>query len=93
MASFIKIVSEAKTDLVAEFEIMRNGSGYILSNSTFGWWAAFLSKSENTNVVAPRPWFIALEDPSQLIPTTWMSEDYIVSKSDFSSRVPGEILL
>ena len=90
---FTKIVSETSIDLVAEFEIMRKGAGYILSNSTFGWWAAFLSKSENTNVVAPRPWFIALEDPSQLIPTTWMSEDYIVSKSDFSSRVLGEILL
>jgi glycosyltransferase involved in cell wall biosynthesis len=89
---FIKIVSEAETDLVAEFEMMRKGSGYILSNSTFGWWAAFLSKTENPNVIAPKPWFIELEDPSELIPTSWMREDYIVNKSEFSSRVPKAII-
>jgi len=88
---FIRIVSEAKTDLVAEFEIMRKGSGYILSNSTFGWWAAFLSKTENPNVIAPKPWFIELEDPLELIPTSWMRDNYIVSKPEFSLRVLKEI--
>lgn len=88
----IKIVSGQGADLVTEFEIMRNGSGYILSNSTFGWWGAFLSRTENPNVIAPKPWFIELEDPSELIPSAWLRDDYIVSKSEFSSTTPKEIL-
>lgn len=53
-------------------ELMRLGSGYVISNSTFSWWGAFLSRSENPLVVCPTPWFIALKEPQGLIPPNWI---------------------
>jgi hypothetical protein len=53
-------------------ELMRLGSGYVISNSTFSWWGAFLSRTENPLVVSPTPWFIALKEPQGLIPPNWI---------------------
>jgi len=53
-------------------ELMRLGSGYVISNSTFSWWGAYLSRSENPVVVCPTPWFIALKEPQGLIPPNWI---------------------
>jgi len=52
--------------------LMRFGSGYVISNSTFGWWAAKLSKTSNIKVVVPDPWFKKLEQPEYLIPNDWI---------------------
>jgi glycosyltransferase involved in cell wall biosynthesis len=53
-------------------EIMRMGNGYIIANSSFSWWGAFLSHSENPVVIAPSPWFKGEEEPVDLIPPHWM---------------------
>lgn len=52
-------------------EAMRHGTSYILSNSTFGWWGAFLSHQEFPIVVTPNPWFRAGNSPKNLIPKSW----------------------
>jgi hypothetical protein len=57
-------------------ELMRLGSGYVISNSTFSWWGAFLSRSENALVVCPTPWFIALKEPQGLIPPNWIRMEH-----------------
>lgn len=36
---------------------MSFGKAFVLSNSTFGWWGAFLSGEPRNNVVMPSPWF------------------------------------
>jgi predicted HAD superfamily hydrolase len=56
-------------------ELMRLGSGYVLSNSTFGWWGAFLSHNSNPPVVCPRPWFKGYDEPKHLIPSNWIRID------------------
>jgi len=56
----------------ATFEIMRNGSGYILANSTFSWWAAALTRVPYATVIAPDPWFSKIDDPKELIPPSWI---------------------
>lgn len=35
---------------------MAHGKGLVISNSTFSWWAALLSKDSNQIIIAPEPW-------------------------------------
>jgi hypothetical protein len=55
-------------------EIMRHGSGYVIGNSTFSWWAAFLRKNQSAPVVSPVPWF-RNNSPVDLIPQNWLQID------------------
>lgn len=52
--------------------LMRLGSGYVISNSTFSWWGAFLSLKANPLVVCPQTWFSGLAEPKNLVPPTWV---------------------
>jgi hypothetical protein len=69
---------------------MRRGAGYVLSNSTFGWWGAFLSKTGNPRVVVPKPWFVTLEDPRQLNPEFWSTYNYVVDAKEVSNEILRE---
>lgn len=51
-------------------KLMSLGSGIVIANSTFSWWAAFLGNYEN-NVVAPEKWYKGMADPNELIPKNW----------------------
>jgi len=53
------------------FQTMRLGSGYVIGNSTYSWWAAFLSRSGNSPVIAPTPWFRSEPSPLELTPPHW----------------------
>lgn len=49
----------------------------ILSNSAFGWWAAYLNSNPKKMVVAPRQWFASQSgiDASDLCPEEWIKID------------------
>jgi hypothetical protein len=66
-----KILVPENSDALT-LQIMRYGAGYILSNSTFGWWAANLSHSANPVVIVPDRWFYGLPEPESLIPNNWV---------------------
>lgn len=57
------------------WDLMRNFSAYVLSNSTFVWWAAFLRRNQEAPVYAPKPWFRSINDPSNLLPPNWIKLD------------------
>ena len=67
----IRFFGQICDSAAATFEIMRLGIGYVVANSTFSWWAAYLSKNADVEVVAPDPWFAGIEEPVDLIPKNW----------------------
>lgn len=61
------VLSSAET-----LQLMREGSGFVIANSTFSWWAAMLRHDESAPVIAPQPWFSGMEEPDLLIPPNWV---------------------
>ena len=51
------IIHLNETDYILEFYALTLCKSFIISNSTFGWWAAWLGTDENKVVIAPDPWF------------------------------------
>lgn len=51
------------------FSVMQSCKNFVISNSTYSWWAAYSSKS--ALVIAPEPWFKAQVEPLDLIPNSW----------------------
>lgn len=52
--------------------LMRFGSAYVIANSTFSWWGARLSLTENPPVIIPTPWFKAGKAPAGIYPDSWI---------------------
>ncbi len=58
----------------ASFEDMRLMSSCkhnIIANSSFSWWAAWLNKNENKQVIAPKNWFRKATNPD-IYPENWI---------------------
>lgn len=69
-------ISEGRTP-IQDFKLMCSFKKFIIANSTFSWWAAWLSGSDN--VIGPKQWFVDNAkgefehyDTSDVIPTRWM---------------------
>jgi hypothetical protein len=59
------------------WDLMRNFAGYIISNSSFAWWGAFLRMDKTAPVCAPNPWFRGMPNPKHLLPPDWVRVDSI----------------
>ena len=71
--SKVRLVPEIDLCPVSTLELMRHGAAHLISNSSFGWWGAFLSYRGNGIVICPKPWFKGLPDPKDLVPPNWIS--------------------
>jgi hypothetical protein len=79
---FAKALPNACVDLALPDEAPMNvlarlsqASGFVISNSSFGWWGAWIAGPDRV-VVAPRPWFTSRELQTQdLLPTHWLTLD------------------
>lgn len=66
-----KILPEIGDSSVYTMELMRYCKGYVIGNSTFSWWGAYLSKTPESPVVSPKTWFNSVAEPRYLIPSHW----------------------
>ena len=70
--SYRSLLDDSSTDLQV-IRYMSTGSGFVLSNSTFGWWASWMNPSIETPTVCPTPWFSNEEiNDKDLIPDHWV---------------------
>jgi hypothetical protein len=72
----LKYIPDVDGESAASLMAMRLGCAYVIANSTFSWWGAFLSECEEPLVVAPKPWFAGQQEPSLLIPPNWIRVEY-----------------
>lgn len=66
-----RFIDQDQDNAVGHLSAMRLGHAFVLSNSTFSWWGAFLSKSTNPTVIYPSRWFLTHDAPLDLIPSHW----------------------
>ncbi|HEY0979824.1 MAG TPA: alpha-1,2-fucosyltransferase [Candidatus Paceibacterota bacterium] len=58
---------------IGHFELMRACTHFIIPNSSFSWWAAWLGTSLSKAVIAPKQWFKdATIDTTDLVPPQWI---------------------
>lgn len=70
---FVRWIETVDNSSAATLETMRHGAGYVIANSTFSWWGAYLSYYADAPVIAPTPWFQGMDSPLNLIPSNWKS--------------------
>ena len=75
-------VPEIDSDPMATLSIMRLGTGYVIANSSFSWWAARSKVILEAPIFCPHPWFSGSETPKDLLPAHWIQieSDYTEKK-------------
>jgi hypothetical protein len=66
-----RVIPENEITPAEALEVMRYGRGYVIANSTYSWWGAFLSYTLSPPVIAPNPWFQNMPEPLNIIPERW----------------------
>lgn len=61
-------------DYMTDFYLMTQCDHFIISNSTYSWWAAWLGRCPGKRVVAPRKWFgpAAKLETKDIYPDNWI---------------------
>lgn len=73
LLSQIQIIPDTEFSPAETLEIMRHCHGYVIGNSTFSWWGAYLSHNPTSLKVAPTPWFKGEPSPIDILPESWKS--------------------
>lgn len=73
----LTIVDDADLNPAEVLELMRYGSAYVIANSTFSWWGAYLAYKEDCIRIMPTPWFQGAPSPEGIRPKNWIEIEYL----------------
>jgi hypothetical protein len=68
---FVRVIDSTGLSSAETLELLTLGDGYIIANSTFSWWGAYLRKNQSADVYTPQPWFKNLSEPQNIVPHEW----------------------
>jgi len=68
-----KIISDGIRSASKELILMSNSKHYIIANSSFSWWAAWLGEKKESIIISPKQWFRDRKPLLQLMPQRWYS--------------------
>jgi hypothetical protein len=71
MHRHIRIIDSVGLSSAETLQVMTYGSGYIIGNSTFSWWGAYLRENQAAIVYCPQPWFKNMDEPKKIVPDQW----------------------
>lgn len=54
-----------------DLELMKNCKQFIIANSSFSWWGAWLSENKNKIICAPKKWFVN-QNEGDIVPKSWI---------------------
>jgi hypothetical protein len=56
-----------------DLRLMAAGRHFVIANSSFSWWGAFLGTHPDKQVIAPQRWFLSADhDTGDLCPPSWV---------------------
>lgn len=69
----ITVVDTGDASARADFELMTRCRHYVIANSSFSWWAAWLGEKPHSRVIAPSAWFATDSmDGRDVVPERWL---------------------
>jgi len=72
-ANRVFVTSPTARSDIEDFSLMMNCRHFIIANSTFSWWAAWLGKQPDKLVIAPRNWYRSQRfTDKDLVPDHWV---------------------
>lgn len=71
MHPYVRIIDSVGLSSAETLQVMTYGSGYVIGNSTFSWWGAYLRENQAALVYCPQPWFKNMDEPKDIVPDLW----------------------
>jgi hypothetical protein len=71
LPNHVYVYSDDASRDIQEFYLMSRCNHFIIANSTFSWWTAWLGNYSDKTVCAPRRWSSQIKDSGKFLPENW----------------------